>query len=135
MTLSRVPWSWVIVGVASGVALAVFAFAPLGMVLLSALEGSGAPLWEELSTPATRRAWLNTVLLAALVTAVAVPAGTGVAWLVERTDAAPTDRARAWIIGVFSLPLAVPPYLLAMAWALLANGRNGLFNRLFSFRS
>lgn len=121
---------WLLVFAGTAVALAAFAFAPLAVVLRSALTHGAAPLAAELFEPATHTAWLNTLFLALLVTSAAVPVGTGLAWLVERTDLVRSDRARTRLVALLSLPLAVPPYLLAMSWALLGNGRNGLLNRL-----
>ena len=108
-------------------ALIAFAFAPLIVVLRSAL---GEPLLLELSDPAALEAWINTMLMAVLVTLFAVPIGTLLAWAIERTDLLGTDRSRNTASALLALPLAVPPYLLAMSWALLANGRNGLLNRM-----
>ncbi len=108
-------------------ALIAFAFAPLLMVLRS---GVGRPVLDELADPAARAAWKNTLALAVLVTATAVPAGTLLAWVIERTDLLASERARGRLTALLSLPLAVPPYLLAMSWALLGNGRNGLLNRI-----
>lgn len=120
---------WLLVFAVTAAALAAFAFAPLVVVLRSALADGAAPLAAEIAEPATHAAWLNTLLLALLVTGAAVPIGTGLAWLVERTDLVKRERSRARLIALLSLPLAVPPYLLAMSWALLGNGRNGLLNR------
>lgn len=127
--MKRLGLPWLLVFVITAIALAAFAFAPLFVVLRSALVNGAEPIWSELSDPHTREAWINTLLLALMVTAAAVPVGTGLAWLVERTDLVSTERARLRLIALLSLPLAVPPYLLAMSWALLANGRNGLLNR------
>jgi iron(III) transport system permease protein len=108
--------------------VALFALLPLAVIF----RVGASSLFEELAEPATRSALGNTLIISILVTAVSVPLGSLMAWVVERTDALPTDRARARAAALLSLPLAIPPYLLAMAWALLANGRNGLVNRLFS---
>lgn len=114
----------------SGLALLLFSVYPLAVVLLKGLEGGAKPLLLELSEPATLRAWKNTVLLASMVCATATPIGAVLAWLIERTDLVSSERARARLSALLALPLAVPPYLLAMSWALLGNGRNGLLNRL-----
>jgi iron(III) transport system permease protein len=118
---------WISVFVLTALALIAFAFAPLSLVLR---DGLGAPLLRELGDPEARGAWLNTVVLSVAVTAAAVPIGALLAWLIERTDLLRDDRSRARWTALLALPLAVPPYLLAMSWALLGNGRNGLLNRI-----
>lgn len=127
--MRRIPWSYVVIGVVTAAAILWFAFWPLARILSEALADGGSPLAGELTEPAAHRAWLNTVLLATMVTALAVPLGASLAWVVERTNAF-GERTRGIIGAILSLPLAVPPYLLAMAWALLGNGRNGLLNRI-----
>lgn len=127
----RIPWSWLVLGTVTAALLLAFSVAPLFAVIRAAFTDGGAPLAAELSDPGTRVALLNTLGLSLGVTAVAVPTGAALAWVLERTDVVTTDRARRAWSAVFSLPLAVPPYLLAMAWALLGNGRNGLVNRPF----
>lgn len=113
-------------------ALLAFAFLPLGLVLRSAVTGEGVPLFREVRERGTLEALGNTVALGIVVTAAALASGALFAWLIERTDLVASDRARGRLIAVLSLPLAIPPYLSAMAWALLANGRNGLLNRMTS---
>jgi len=48
------------------------------------------------------------------------------AWLVERTDLPFKATARV----IVALPMVLPPFLLAMGWALLASPRNGSLNAL-----
>jgi iron(III) transport system permease protein len=105
-------------------ALAIFAGVPLLFVLRTSIAGL-----DELVDPGARSAFLNTIVVSSSVTVIAVPVGAILAWLIERTDLAPSDSVRRWATGLLALPLAVPPYLLAMSWALLGNGRNGLVNR------
>lgn len=117
--------------------LCVFGLTPVVVMLATAARDFGAPFVHELSDPATRQAWLNSVLLSAAVTLIAVPVGASLAWLLERTDlgvrsspfASTAGESSEWLVAALTLPLAIPPYLLAMAWALLGNGRNGLINR------
>lgn len=130
MSRRRLPLSYASIGIGAAVALVFFAFWPLATVLRTALADGGSPILVELTEPATQRAWLNTLVLATAVTALAVPLGAALAWIVERTDAFGSSRARAATAALLTVPLAVPPYLLAMAWALLGNGRNGLLNRI-----
>ena len=113
-------------------AVAFFAFFPLVVILREAFVDGASALRLEAGNPQTQSAWLNSLMLAVMVTGVAVPLGATLAWLMERTDLLRTDRLNRIVSAVLSLPLAVPPYLLAMSWALLGNGRNGLLNRPFS---
>ncbi|MEQ8277062.1 MAG: iron ABC transporter permease [Deltaproteobacteria bacterium] len=120
------------IGVGATAALLLFAVWPLAAVLRTALADGGAPLLAELAEPGAHEAWFNTLVLAGWVTGLAVPLGATLAWVVERTDAFVSERTRGATGALLTLPLAVPPYLLAMAWALLGNGRNGLLNRIAS---
>ena len=106
-----------------------FGIAPLVSLMSAALSDGRAQLWTELTRDGTLRAWSNTIFLAAGVTVIAVPVGALWAWLIERTDLFRRATARRMAVALMTLPVAVPPYLLAMAWALLGNGRNGLINR------
>jgi iron(III) transport system permease protein len=112
--VNRSSAAWITVFALTAGALTAFAFIPILVVLRSAL---GEPLAAELTDPAAREAWLNTLVMSLLVTAAAVPLGTLLAWLVERTDLV-SDRRRDPLSALLALPLAVPPYLLAMSWAL-----------------
>jgi iron(III) transport system permease protein len=118
-----------VIGASALLLLAFFGLLPLLVVLRSALAGGGAAFAREIADPAALRALANTILLAVLVTAIALPTGTALAWLLERTDLLEEEAMRTRAVALLSLPLAIPPYLLAMAWALLGNGRNGLLNR------
>ncbi|MCK6548108.1 iron ABC transporter permease [Myxococcota bacterium] len=130
MSLRARSKTWLALGAGAFVLLALFAFVPLALVLGSALARGGAPFAEELADAGAREALVNTTALGLAVTLVAVPIGTALAWLFERTDLFATERARARAIAWFAMPVAIPPYLLGVAWALLANGRNGLLNRV-----
>ncbi len=106
-------------------ALLVFGLAPLAAVLWRAFDSVAI---EELRSTTAQWAWLRTIGLSLTVTAVAVPWGAALAWLLERTDVV-ADRWQRPLAVLFASPLAVPPYLFAMAWALLGNPRTGLLNR------
>src|SRR6476469_5713365 len=84
-------------------------------------------------------AWLVLVPLAVLVvsafkpsgllrdpgsTAVALVLGGALAWLVERTDLPAPTLVRALVI----LPMATPPFLLAISWIILLSPRTGVIN-------
>ena len=51
--------------------------------------------------------------------------GLGLAWLVERSDLPGREALR----GLVLLPMATPPILLAIAWAMLLSPRNGVLNQ------
>ncbi|MFI5268161.1 MAG: ABC transporter permease [Chloroflexota bacterium] len=66
----------------------------------------------------------NTVLYAVATLACALPVAFVLAWVVERTDL----RLREAVSTLILIPLAIPPLLQAVGWALLLTPRNGLFN-------
>jgi len=63
---------------------------------------------------------LTTVLLSTLI---AIPLG----WIFSRSDL----KGRESWKTLFSLPYAIPPYIGAIAWIMLANPTNGILNNLF----
>jgi iron(III) transport system permease protein len=118
----RLSPAWLLLAAAMLALLAAFAFTPLFFVLRSAR-------FAELEEPGAREALANTLILGLAVVAIAVPVGTVLAWLIERTDVLPTDRLRTTALALFAIPVAIPPYLLGIAWVLLGNGQSGLLNR------
>jgi iron(III) transport system permease protein len=118
--------AWRVVGALIALLIFVFAFLPL----LSALRSAHLPeMFEEESLEALRAS----LSLGGLVVCVAVPVGAAIAWLIERTDTFSSDQSRARALAFFSVPVAIPPYLLGIAWLLLGNGKSGLLNRGFSW--
>lgn len=102
-----------------GIAVAAAMVLPLGHLVVRAAEAS-----DPVAVVVSGRVWgfvVATLHLAAVVTVVAVIAGVGVAWLVERTDL-PARRALGWLAV---LPLVVPTYVGALA-ILAAFGPRGL---------
>ena len=103
--------------IAIGLCVVMLGAGPIALVVARAfsadasLAGVLAPLGETL---------FASLLGAALATAIAVPA----AWLLERTDA-----GSAGLGALLYAPAVVPPYVLAVAWILLANPRTGLLVR------
>ena len=81
---------------------------------------------EAYLTPDFLQALANSVVYAAGGTAVALTLGTGLAWIVERTNAP--------LRGLFALGAAatylVPGVLITLAWVMLANPRIGSLNHL-----
>jgi len=70
------------------------------------------------------RAALNSGIVVAGVTSLSLLLAIPSAWLVERTDI----PGAALLRRLFTLPYALPSYLLAIAWVLLANPRVGWLN-------
>lgn len=130
LRLIRARGVFLAIGAVTAIFITAFAVTPLIFVLSAALNHAGAPIIAELREPGAQEALLRSVELALAVTSVAVPVGVALAWLIERTDLFATDRAKTRWAALLALPLAMPPYLLAMAWSLLGNGRNGLLNRI-----
>lgn len=68
----------------------------------------------------------NTIKIAFWVTLLGTVMGTFYAWLLGRSDIPAKGLMRA----LFSIPYMFPPFLGAMAWDLLLNGRSGYLNKL-----
>jgi iron(III) transport system permease protein len=105
------------------VALLGFAVLPLALLLVQAGAAEGG-WWAIWAAPENREALWGTVSTslgaAAFAFVIAVPA----ALLVARTD---IGAARA-LETLFTLPSALPPFILGMGWLSLANPRAGLLN-------
>lgn len=107
--------------------------APLLLVLVSSVRPGGFPLdpgltfQNYLETYAdagiTRMLW-NTLVFAVTSTAIAVVVGTSLAFAVERTDLPGRRIVRSLVI----LPMAIPPFLLALGWTMLLSPRIGAIN-------
>jgi iron(III) transport system permease protein len=108
---------------------------PLALLLVASVKPTGLPLdpgfgLEHFRTvygdPGFYRLVGNTAVFALGCTVCALALGGVLAWLVERTDLPLKGAARVMI----ALPMVLPPFLLAMGWALLASPRTGVVNRL-----
>lgn len=108
---------------------------PLALLLVASFKPTGLPLDAGWSLEQYRlvygdgqfyRLLADTLLFAVGCTAGALCLGGTLAWLVERTDLPWRLAARVAIL----LPMALPPFLLAMGWALLASPRTGWLNDL-----
>jgi iron(III) transport system permease protein len=108
---------------------------PLVLMIVSSFRPGGFPLdpgftlrhyAEAYGDP---RVWslVKTTLIFGLgSTSLALALGIGLAWLIERSDL----PGRGVLRGLVLLPMATPPLLLAIAWAMLLSPRNGAVNRL-----
>lgn len=71
---------------------------------------------------------VNTVVISAVHTVVALGVALILAWLVARTDL----PFRTTFEVVISLPFYIPPLITAVAWGMLAGPRTGLINQVWS---
>jgi iron(III) transport system permease protein len=96
------------------VAVAVCAgvLAPIAMTVFDAVHGDLQKTLHLLLRPVTGHLLLNTVGLALVTTLLCAILGTGVAWLVERTD---LPGRRLWAV-IAPLPLAIPAFIASYAW-------------------
>lgn len=108
---------------------------PLLLLLVASVTPTGLPLdpgWGLVhfqavyGDPGFYALLANTALFAFGCMVGALVTGGVLAWLVERTDLPFKGAARVMI----ALPMVLPPFLLAMGWALLASPRNGSLNAL-----
>lgn len=116
-----------------GALLAYLVALPLGFLVLSSFRPSGLPFEAGLTlshyvqvygAPGFARLLGDTLVFALGSVAIALSLGTLLAWLVERTDMPGARLTRALII----LPMATPPLLMAIGWAMLLSPRSGALN-------
>ncbi len=120
---------WFVIGLALA-AVAWIALVPLVFLLWRTFVSDGS-----FSLDGVREAYgafglaemaANSIIFAVLSTGLAVAVGTGLAYVVARTDA-------PWKPVLFALalvPVAVPGVLYAIAWVFLASPRTGLLNKV-----
>jgi iron(III) transport system permease protein len=132
MSLQRLPW------LKAGLLLLLLYLVavPLFLLLVASFKPTGLPLddgWGLVhyaavyGDPGFYALLRNTAVFALGCMVCALVTGGVLAWLVERTDLPFKGLARVMI----ALPMVLPPFLLAMGWALLASPRNGSLNELF----
>lgn len=128
-------WRWAGLNLALLALLLYLVAVPLTLLLVASFKPTGLPLDPGWSFEQYRlvygegqfyRLLGDTLVFALGCTAGALATGGVLAWLVERTDLPGKLAARVMILS----PMALPPFLLAMGWALLASPRTGLFNDL-----
>jgi iron(III) transport system permease protein len=121
--------------IAAGFLLAYLVVVPLALMAVSSFRPGGFPLdpgwtlanYETVYGAANFPRLVRTTLLFALgSTLMALTLGVALAWLIERTDLPLRGALRAAVI----LPMATPPVLLAIGWAMLLSPRTGFFNLL-----
>src|ERR1700736_2774822 len=117
-----------------GLIVAVLIVLPLGMILLEAVtdaaERSFGFTSEHLTTVLTGRiywiALFNTVVVCGGAALVATALGALFAWIFVRTD----TLGRATLEQIAQIPIFIPPFVGAVAWALLFAPRVGIINRI-----
>ncbi len=105
-----------------GVFAALCGLLPLGYLFLRLFEGSEKAL-AELIRPRTLELLANTLLLTVSVTVTAVIIGSFQAWLTTRTNL----FGAAFFAVLGTLPLAIPSYVLALAYASVLPWFSGFF--------
>ena len=89
------------------------------------------PKWSDfilvLKNENTIKAILNTLLVASCVGLLCLTLGVPLAWILTRTDLPMKRHFRSW----FCLPYAIPPFVGAIGWIILANPTSGVLNQWF----
>lgn len=113
------PWA-----IGLGLALALLTLVPLAVLLVGSFRPDGLPTTPGWTVAHYVRVWgsaynwrlvANTLVFAASSTLLAVSLATALSWLLERTDLPARNLFRAMIL----MPMATPPLLLAIGWALV----------------
>jgi len=132
-SLSRLQHGGRLPALVLGLFLAYLVLLPLALVLYTSFKPTGFPLdpgftlQNYLRTYGDPRFWTlawNTLGFAIGSTFFALLIGTIIAWLLERTDLPFRGFVRILVI----LPMATPPVLMAIGWAILLSPRNGYLN-------
>ena len=102
---------------------------PIFMIVYNAFfEGGHFSLTlfkEQMTDTKNLSAMWNTVKVALFTTVIGTIVGVFYAWLLGRSDIPAKGHMRA----LFNIPYMFPPFLGAMAWDLLLNGRSGYLNK------
>ncbi|MDD3428459.1 MAG: iron ABC transporter permease [Oscillospiraceae bacterium] len=117
--------------VLSFILLLVIVVVPIFMIVYNAFFDQGKfsldLICEQLSKKDNLISMWNTIKIAVLVTILGTIMGVFYAWLLGRSDIPCKGLMRA----LFNIPYMFPPFLGAMAWDLLLNGRSGYLNKWF----
>lgn len=114
-----------------GAALVLLTVVPLVLLLVGSFRPDGLPLTPGWTLAHYVDVWgsaydwwivLNTLIFAGSSTFLAVGIAIALSWLLERTDLPGRDWFRAMIL----MPMATPPLLLAIGWALVLAPRIGI---------
>lgn len=114
-----------------GAILALLTIVPLGLLFIGSFRPDGLPLspgWtlaHYVDVWGSAYDWLlviNTLIFAGVSTCLSIGIAIGLSWLLERTDLPGRGLFRAIIL----MPMATPPLLLAIGWALVLAPRIGI---------
>ena len=120
-----------LLAVGIGAALVLLTVVPLVLLLVGSFRPDGLPLTPGWTLAHYVDVWgsaydwwivLNTLIFAGSSTFLAVGIATALSWLLERTDLPGREGFRAMIL----MPMATPPLLLAIGWALVLAPRIGI---------
>src|SRR5690554_1478278 len=111
------------------VLLLVIVVIPISMIIYNAFFFEGkftfGLIVDQLTRSTTMSSMWNTVKIGGLVTLFGTIVGVFYAWLLGRSNIPGKKLMRS----LFTIPYMFPPFLGAMAWDLLLNGRSGYLNR------
>ena len=111
------------------VLLVIIVVIPIFMIVYNAFFDQGKfsleLFTEQMTDSKNLDAMWNTVKVALLTTVIGTIMGVFYAWLLGRSDIPAKGLMRA----LFNIPYMFPPFLGAMAWDLLLNGRSGYLNK------
>ena len=110
--------------VVSLILVAGFFIAPLGYLFL---KPALSDLSQILRNENTLKAAQNTFLVSTAVSVFCLLIGLPLAWLLTRTDL----PFKAQMRSLFCLPYAIPPFVGAIGWIILANPTSGVLNQWF----
>jgi iron(III) transport system permease protein len=114
-----------------GLVLAVLTLLPLTVLLVGSFRPDGLPSTPGWTVEHYVEVWgsaynwrlvVNTLIFAGCSTFLAIVLATALSWLLERTDLPARNLFRAMIL----MPMATPPLLLAIGWALVLAPRIGI---------
>ena len=98
-----------------------FCIAPLGYLFLVPEFADYSHVWQNENT--IKAAW-NTLLVSSAVGTCCLLIGLPLSWLLTRTDLKFKKYFRSW----YCLPYAIPPFVGAIGWIILANPTSGVLN-------
>ena len=120
-----------LLAVGVGLVLALLTLVPLTVLLVGSFRPDGLPSTPGWTVDHYVEVWgsaynwrlvVNTLIFASCSTFLAIVLATALSWLLERTDLPARNLFRAMIL----MPMATPPLLLAIGWALVLAPRIGI---------
>ena len=112
------------------VLLLIIVVIPIVMIIINAFFNEGkletGMFIEQVTDSKNLEAMWNTLKIALFATIFGTIMGVFYAWLLGRSDIPAKGLMRA----LFNIPYMFPPFLGAMAWDMMFNGRSGYINKL-----